>query len=209
MPVGLRETVAGAIRRLPGVTRMWSELKGAAVAENELPIPGYGELTAIEVTDRLPRLSQADLATIDGYERAHAGRSTVLNKIADLRGDEPWPGYDSMKADRRPGAGRAGGLKRMYSPVTGAPGPMRSAGLASPGLRWPPAAGGCTRGPVHESVCSGCPPWGVNGRPRCPGPRAFDRDSAGPLRVVVRDRRPVRPCICGAVQMGDYHGRSR
>jgi hypothetical protein len=116
VPVGLRETVAGAIRRLPGVTRMWSELKGAAVAENELPIPGYGELTAIEVTDRLPRLSQADLATIDGHERAHAGRSTILNKIAELRGDEPWPGYDSMKAGRRPGAGRAGGLKRYVQP---------------------------------------------------------------------------------------------
>jgi hypothetical protein len=95
----LRETVAGAIRRLPGVTRMWSELKGAAVAEDELPIPIYGELTAIDVTDRLPHLSQAELATIEGYERAHAGRSTILNKIADLRGDEPWPGYDSMKAD--------------------------------------------------------------------------------------------------------------
>jgi hypothetical protein len=75
-------------------------LKGAAVAEDELPIPGYGELTAIEVTDRLPRLSQADLATIEGYERAHAGRSTILNKIAELRGSEPWPGYDSMNAEK-------------------------------------------------------------------------------------------------------------
>jgi hypothetical protein len=78
---------------------MRDELKGAAAAEDELPITGYGELTAVEVTYRLPRLSQADLATIEGYERAHAGRSTILNKIADLRGDEPWPGYDSMKAD--------------------------------------------------------------------------------------------------------------
>jgi hypothetical protein len=78
---------------------MRDELKGAAAAEDELPITGYGELTAVEVTGRLPRLSQADLATIEGYERAHAGRSTILNKIADLSGDEPWPGYDSMKAD--------------------------------------------------------------------------------------------------------------
>jgi hypothetical protein len=95
----LRETVAGAIGRLPGVTRMWSELKGAAVAEDELPIPGYGELTVVEVTDRLPRLAQTDLATIEGYERAHAGRTTIVNKIADLRESEPWPGYDSMQAD--------------------------------------------------------------------------------------------------------------
>jgi hypothetical protein len=96
----LRETVAGATRWLPGVTRMWRELKGAAVAESELPIPGYGELTAVEVTGRLPRLSQADLATIEGYERAHAGRFTLLNKIADLGGSEPWPGYDSMNAEK-------------------------------------------------------------------------------------------------------------
>ncbi|WP_127359895.1 hypothetical protein [Actinacidiphila soli] len=78
---------------------MWSELKGAEVAEVELPIPGYGELTGIDVTYRLPRLAQVELATIEGYERAHTGRSTILNKIADLRGSEPWPGYDSMKAD--------------------------------------------------------------------------------------------------------------
>ena len=92
-------TVAGAIRWLPGVTRMRDELKGAEAAEDELPIPGYGELAVVEVTHRLPRLSQVELAMIDGYERAHAGRSTILNKIADLRESEPWPGYDSMKAD--------------------------------------------------------------------------------------------------------------
>ncbi|WP_164835894.1 hypothetical protein [Actinacidiphila soli] len=92
-------TLEGAIERLPGVTRMRDEVKGAAATEDQLPITGYGELTAVEVTDRLRHLSQADLATIDGYERAHAGRTTILNKIADLSGDEPWPGYDSMKAD--------------------------------------------------------------------------------------------------------------
>jgi hypothetical protein len=92
-------TVAGAIGRLPGVARVRGEAKGAAAAEDELPIPGYGELTAVEVTGWLRHLSQVELATIEGYERAHAGRSTILNKIADLSGDEPWPGYDSMKAD--------------------------------------------------------------------------------------------------------------
>ncbi|TJZ95875.1 hypothetical protein [Actinacidiphila oryziradicis] len=92
-------TLEGAVGRLPGVSRMRGEVQGAAAAEDELPIPGYGELTVVEVTGWLRHLSQAELATIDGYERAHAGRSTILNKIADLRGDEPWPGYDSMKAD--------------------------------------------------------------------------------------------------------------
>jgi hypothetical protein len=92
-------TLEGAVERLPGVTRMRGEVQGAAAAEDELPIPGYGELTVVEVTGRLRHLSQAELATIEGYERAHAGRTTILNKIWDLRGDEPWPDYDSMKAD--------------------------------------------------------------------------------------------------------------
>jgi hypothetical protein len=92
-------TVEGTVGRLPGVSWMRGEVKGAAAAEDELPIPGYGELNVVEVTGRLRHLSQAELATIEGYERAHAGRTTILNKIWDLRGNEPWPGYDSMKAD--------------------------------------------------------------------------------------------------------------
>ncbi|TJZ97071.1 hypothetical protein [Actinacidiphila oryziradicis] len=92
-------TLEGAMGWLPGVSRMRGEVQGAAAAEDELPIPGYGELTVVEVSGRLRHLSQAELATIEGYERAHAGRTTILNKIWDLRGDEPWPGYDSMKAD--------------------------------------------------------------------------------------------------------------
>jgi hypothetical protein len=95
----VERTLESAVGRLPGVTRARDEVKGAMAAEGELPIPGYGELTAVQVTERLRHLPQAELAMIEGYERAHAGRSTVVNKIADLRGAEPWPGYDFMKAD--------------------------------------------------------------------------------------------------------------
>ena len=36
---------------------------------------------------------------VDAYERAHAGRVTILNRAAALRGPEPWPDYDGMRAD--------------------------------------------------------------------------------------------------------------
>jgi hypothetical protein len=61
-----------------------------------VPINGYDDLTAAEIVDRLRGLSQADLAAVERYERAHDGRSTVLGRIEALRGDEPWTGYDEQ-----------------------------------------------------------------------------------------------------------------
>jgi ferritin-like metal-binding protein YciE len=60
------------------------------------PISGYDGLTAEEITGRLPGLSQADLATVDAYERKGQNRSTVIDRVESLRGDEPWPGYDEQ-----------------------------------------------------------------------------------------------------------------
>jgi hypothetical protein len=62
----------------------------------ELPIAGYDDLTAVEINNRLGSLPQADLATVDEYERAHADRSTVTGRIESLRGTEPWSGYDDQ-----------------------------------------------------------------------------------------------------------------
>jgi hypothetical protein len=97
------------------VARTQGELKGAAAAEDRLPIADYGRLDADQIIDRLHRLSQADLAVIDGYERAHANRSTVLRAIADLLGPVPWPGYDGLKAAeiRRRLRGAEAGLARQ------------------------------------------------------------------------------------------------
>ena len=47
---------------------------------------------------RLPELSQVDLAKVDSFERRHDNRSTVLDRVSALRGDEPWPGYDELNA---------------------------------------------------------------------------------------------------------------
>ena len=64
--------------------------------DNDLPINDYDELTAAEITRRLGSLSQVDLAKVDAYERKNANRSTVTDRIASLRTEEPWPGYDEQ-----------------------------------------------------------------------------------------------------------------
>jgi hypothetical protein len=90
-----RQTARQA-RRVPGVTRVEGEVKGAVAGEADLPIAGYDSLTADEVVKRLPALGQVDLGKVDAYERKTQNRSTVLERIESLRGDEPWAGYDEQ-----------------------------------------------------------------------------------------------------------------
>ncbi|MBE2314610.1 DUF892 family protein [Solirubrobacter sp. CPCC 204708] len=83
-------------RKVPGVVQAEGQVKGAVAGEDNLPIARYDSLTADEITSRLPELSQIDLAKVDSYERRERSRSTVLNRIDTLRGNEPWPGYDEL-----------------------------------------------------------------------------------------------------------------
>jgi ferritin-like metal-binding protein YciE len=83
-------------RRVPGVAQVEGEIKGALASEEDLAIPDYDEKTAEEIIAKLTELSQIDLAKIDAYERKNANRTTVLDRISSLRGDEPWPGYDEQ-----------------------------------------------------------------------------------------------------------------
>jgi len=85
-------------RRVPGVAQAEGAVKGAVASEEDLPITDYDSLNVEDVLARLPELSQVDLAKVDAYERREAGRKTVLDRIASLRGDEPWPGYDDTTA---------------------------------------------------------------------------------------------------------------
>ncbi|HEX3693450.1 MAG TPA: hypothetical protein VHU13_08910, partial [Solirubrobacteraceae bacterium] len=86
-------------RKVPGVARAEGEVKGALATEGDLAIAGYGKLTAAEIVEKLTHLSQVDLAKIDSYERKNENRTTVLSRIAGLRGNEPWPGYDELSVD--------------------------------------------------------------------------------------------------------------
>jgi ferritin-like metal-binding protein YciE len=85
-------------RKVPGVARVEGEVKGAVASEGDLAIARYDKLTAEEITGRLPELSQVDLGKIDAYERRHENRTTILDRIGTLRGDEPWAGYDELTA---------------------------------------------------------------------------------------------------------------
>jgi len=96
--VGKTKRAARKTRKVPGVARAEGEIKGALADEDALPIAGYGALTAGEINEKLGGLSQIDLAKIDGFERKHESRTTVLGRIQALGGSEPWPGYDDQTA---------------------------------------------------------------------------------------------------------------
>ena len=85
-------------RKVPGVAQVEGQVKGAVASEGDLAIARYDALTADEITSRLAGLSQIDLAKVDSYERKNQNRTTILNRISSLRGNEPWPGYDELTA---------------------------------------------------------------------------------------------------------------
>ncbi len=85
-------------RKVPGVAQVQGQVEGAVAGEGDLAISGYDGLTAEEITGKLTDLSQIELAKIDSYERRHQNRTTVLSRIASLRGQEPWTGYDELTA---------------------------------------------------------------------------------------------------------------
>lgn len=85
----LMDEVTGAAarqaRRVPGEQRAEGTARGAAAREEDVPIANYDKLSAAEVAKRVPRLSKADLATVEAYERRHKNRKTVLDRVARAR----------------------------------------------------------------------------------------------------------------------------
>lgn len=57
-------------------------------AAGDLAIPDYDNLSASQVVPRLEGLTPDELDAVDRYERAHRGRNTILNKVAQLRNPE-------------------------------------------------------------------------------------------------------------------------
>jgi len=98
---GAAATATGAAEQAlrPGEERAEGEARGAVASEGDLPIANYDSLTANEVIERLPGLSQVELGEVDAYERRHGARKTVLARVDALRGDEPWAGYDEQSAE--------------------------------------------------------------------------------------------------------------
>ncbi len=96
---GAAEATARQARKVPGVAQTEGQVKGVVAEERDIPIADYDKQNAGDIVARLGELSQIDLAKVDSYERKHANRKGVLDKVASLRGDEPWPGYDELNAD--------------------------------------------------------------------------------------------------------------
>ncbi len=79
---------------------MKSTNKAVSPDEQALPISGYGQLGDKQISEQLSQLSQVELATIEAYERAHANRPVVLDKLRYMKGPEPIPGYDALSTDQ-------------------------------------------------------------------------------------------------------------
>jgi ferritin-like metal-binding protein YciE len=89
-----------ATRKVPGAARAEGAARGAVASAQDLPIARYDQLTAEEISGRLSDLSQVDLAKVAVYERRKDNRSTVLDRVSSLQGNEPWPGYDELTVDQ-------------------------------------------------------------------------------------------------------------
>ena len=96
---GAAQRATRQARRVPGAAQAEGAAQGAVASAEDLPIPDYESLNADDIVARLRDLSQVDLAKVEVYERRTHGRSTVLDRIQSLRGDEPWAGYDEMTAE--------------------------------------------------------------------------------------------------------------
>lgn len=87
----LRDAVTALWRREPKPTAQRSGGRhtiktGSAVPKPaDLPIDDYPQHSAAEIVDRLPQLTPEQLDDVERYERTHAARVTVLNKIQQLR----------------------------------------------------------------------------------------------------------------------------
>ena len=93
---GQAKRSARQARKVPGVARAEGAVKGAAASEGDLAIARYDALNADEITSKLASLSQIDLAKVQAYETKNQNRSTILERISSLQGDEPWAGYDEL-----------------------------------------------------------------------------------------------------------------
>ncbi|WP_345019021.1 hypothetical protein [Streptomyces shaanxiensis] len=89
----------GMVRDTPRTGPMAEEILGAVRREEDLPIPEFSRLSMHQIERRLRMLSQLDLTVVEGYERAHANRDRVLDAIEQLRGEQPWTGYDAMDTE--------------------------------------------------------------------------------------------------------------
>jgi hypothetical protein len=92
-------SISDTVRKIPGVAAAEGAVTGALAREQDLPIAGYDERTADDISTRLKGFSQRELRTIDAYERKRGNRATIVDRVAKLLGEQPWAGYDEQGVD--------------------------------------------------------------------------------------------------------------
>jgi hypothetical protein len=66
---------------------------------SELPIKGYGSLTAGEIATQLHGLTQTELAKVYKFEQAHEDRNTILDAVERRFVELPIPTYDALTVE--------------------------------------------------------------------------------------------------------------
>jgi hypothetical protein len=89
-------SITDSARKIPGVAAAEGALTGALATEQDLPIAGYDEHIAEDIASRLKGFTQRELRTIDAYERKRENRTTIIDRVAKLLGEQPWAGYDEQ-----------------------------------------------------------------------------------------------------------------
>jgi hypothetical protein len=84
--------------RTVGVAAAWDADLRSAGADGLL-LARYDRLNPSRVTEQLHQLSQAELASIEDYERSHDDRREVLERLRTLRAREPLTEYDALEPD--------------------------------------------------------------------------------------------------------------
>jgi len=69
-------------------------------AGNGAPFQGYDKIDSRKLMASFNSYSQAQLDSIDEYERANQNREEVLNKLRFMRGAQPLEGYDDLAAEQ-------------------------------------------------------------------------------------------------------------
>ncbi len=67
--------------------------------DDDLPLRNYDRQSGEAIAAKLRAFSQRELRLIAAYEAQHERRPAVLARVAELRTDEPWPGYDEAGGD--------------------------------------------------------------------------------------------------------------
>jgi hypothetical protein len=84
-------------RRLIEISRIQD--RRMPLTEEDLPLQNYDRQRAGSIAAKLTGFTQHELRVIREYESNRENRAIVLERIAELSGQEPWAGYDEQSLE--------------------------------------------------------------------------------------------------------------